>query len=272
MASEPVSASRAVLNGQDGAIVVLKIYMDESGVHDGSPAVTVGAWFGVPSVWKSFTRHLNHQKRPIKVFHAVDCQNLRGEFEGWDETRRDTYVANLLPVIAQHEIAGLLIGIDMKCFEQAMAAVPEMRDMFGTPYDACFQWNIQTFVDFNNKRGGIGRLAFFHETNDYEASAKRSFEFVKINPKNTSEKMSLTFAGKDDFVPLQAADVLAYEGNKRIRNIDKKPRRAWSAIDPKADRIRVLYYGRKNMDRLISSLTVFRQKLVASGWDGKVVA
>jgi len=88
------------------------------------------------------------------------------------------------------------------------------------------------------------RLAFFHETNDYEASAKRSFEFVKINPKYVG-KNELTFAGKDDFVPLQAADVLAYEGNKRIRNIDKKPRRAWSAIDPKADRIRVLYYAER---------------------------
>src|SRR6202022_379666 len=49
----------------------------------------------------------------------------------------------------------------------------------------------QTFVDFNNKRGGIGRLAFFHETNDYEASAKRSFEFVKKTPKKTPKKMTL---------------------------------------------------------------------------------
>jgi hypothetical protein len=76
----------------------------------------------------------------------------------------------------------------------------------------------KTLVDFNNKRGGKGRLAFFHEVNAYQGSAKNSFEFIKLNPKNTSQVMSLTFGGKDDYVPLQAADILAYEGNKRLRD------------------------------------------------------
>jgi hypothetical protein len=176
--------------------------MDESGIHDGSPVVTVGAWFGTPSVWRNFTKDWNRLKRPIEVFHAADCANLEGEFKGWDSKDRDAYVAKLLPVIAKHEIGGLVIGIVMKEFEDAMRAVPDLRDMFGTPYDACFQWNVQTLIDFNNKRGGTGLLAFFHETNDYEASAKKSFEFVQLNPANTSRKMTLNFAGKDDFVPL----------------------------------------------------------------------
>jgi hypothetical protein len=258
-------------NEQGGVVAMLKIYMDESGIHDGSPVVTVGAWFGTPSTWRDFTKDWNQLKRPINVFHAADCANLEGEFKGWHPQDRDAYVAKLLPVIAKHGIGGVLIGIVMKYFEDAMRAVPDLRDMFGTPYDACFQWNVQTFIDFNNQRGGTGRLAFFHETNDYQASANKSFEFVKLNPNNTARGMSLTFGGKDDFVPLQAADVLAYEGNKRLRDVDRPIRRAWTAIDPKANRIRVRYYGKKNMDRLVSSLTRFRAELITSGWDGKIV-
>jgi hypothetical protein len=133
---------------------MLKFFMDESGIHEGSPVVTVGSWFGRPSVWRDFTKDWNRQKRPIKVFHAADCANLTGEFKGWDKHRRDAYVAKLLPVIAEHEIAGLLIGIVMDTFEQAMSAVPDLRYMFGGAYEACFQWNVQTVVDFNNKREG----------------------------------------------------------------------------------------------------------------------
>ena len=81
--------SRAVLADQDGVIAVIRSYMDESGIHDNSPVVTVGTYFGRPSQWKLFTKEWNKRKRPIKVFHAADCQNLKGEFEGWDETERD---------------------------------------------------------------------------------------------------------------------------------------------------------------------------------------
>jgi hypothetical protein len=73
-------------------------------------------------------------------------------------------------------------------------------------------------------------------------------------------------------MPLQAADVLAYEGNKRLRDVDRPTRRAWTAINPNSDRIRVRYYGKHNMNRLVLLLTRFRAKLVADGWDGKIVA
>ena len=35
----------------------------------------------------------------IKVFHAADCANLRGEFEGWTKEQRDQLVAKLLPIM-----------------------------------------------------------------------------------------------------------------------------------------------------------------------------
>jgi hypothetical protein len=118
---------------------------------------------------------------------------------------------------------------------------------------------------------GTGSLAFFHEVNDFQAEARKSFEFIRQKPQNTAKAMSLRFGGKDQYIPLQAADVLAYEGNKRLRDESRRPRRAWTAINPKGDRIRVLYYGQKNMDRLISSLSRLRTSLLAEGWDGKVI-
>src|SRR2546423_288143 len=73
--------SRTALADRDGIVVVLRIYMDESGLHHGSPVVTVGGYYGRPKAWKAFTREWNAAKRPIEIFHSADCANLKGEFE-----------------------------------------------------------------------------------------------------------------------------------------------------------------------------------------------
>jgi hypothetical protein len=266
----------AALNGEDGWIAVLKAYMDESGTHDGSPVVTVGLYAGVPINWRRWTKDWNRQKRPIKVFHAVDAHNRTGEFEGWSRPARNEYCAKLLPVIATHNILGVTVGIRMHQFEVAMKSHPELRKMFGTPYVACFQWTVQTFLEMMDESGIDKRVAFFHELNDYRDEAEAAFAYIKKQAWLRKKPITLTFGGKDDFIPLQAADVLAYEANHKLRDPSKPTRPSWEAINPGADtdekesRIRLLHYGKTNMLELVRLLTDFRAKLLAQGWDGKV--
>jgi hypothetical protein len=73
------------------------------------------------------------------------------------------------------------------------------------------------------------------------------------------------------YSPLQAADVLAYEGGKFLKNPTGKPRLAWTALDPDKSRIIARRYGKENTPKLIQLLTDFQKRLVASGWDRKVV-
>jgi hypothetical protein len=276
-AREVLDVSRAVLNGQDGWVAVLRAYMDESGTHGGSPVVTVGLYVGKPRTWEAWTKDWNANKKPIKVFHAVDCHNRTEEFDGWDRPTRDAYAARLLPVLGRHPIMGILIGIHMDTFKLAMAPYPELRVMFGTPYTACFQWTVQTLIAMMDERGDRQRVAFFHESNDYEKEAEAAFAYVKAEKLLTKRIVSLTFGGKDDYVPLQAADTVAYEGNHLLRDPSKPERKPWKAMNPGADsdpekrRIRVLHFGRDNMDWLIAKLSDFRSRLLAAGWDGKVV-
>ena len=72
------------------------------------------------------------------------------------------------------------------------------------------------------------------------------------------------------YPPLQAADILAYEGGKFLKNPTGTPRRAFTALDPDKTRIIARRYGKDNMPEFIRLLTDFRAKLLAQGWDGKV--
>lgn len=252
---------------------MLKIYMDESGVHDTAPVVAVAGYISRPKHWRAWTRDWNRAKKPIRVYHATDCANLLREFAGWDKARRDGFVANLLPIIPAHELAGVLIGIDMNTFRQEVAKHPELTRMFGEPYTACFQWAISIIMEIASQHGKGERMAFVHEQNSYQADAQRAFAFVKQNLNPRGINMTIAFGAKKDHPPLQAADVLAYEGAKFLRDpATATPRRAWVALDPDKSRLIVRRYGPDNMGVMIKTLEGYRQQLLAQGWDGKLIA
>jgi hypothetical protein len=252
-------------------VIVLKVAIDESGVHDGSPVIAVAAYVARPRQWQDWTKRWNVAKRPIKVMHAVDCQNLTGEFKGWLKEQRDELVKRILPVIADIDIPGVVVGIQMHEFERALAGRDDLRPIFGTPYAACFQWVVQIIMNFALGALNTERIGFVHELNDYRQEALESFNWIKKHGNPLGNIIGLQFAEKKDYVPLQAADILAYEGNKRLRDPSRQERRAWTALDPDKTRIFAAYYGRDNMADLISRLELIRDGRfdeidLGSGW------
>jgi hypothetical protein len=251
--------------------------MDEASVHDDAEMVAVAGYISNPKEWRAWTKDWNAHKRqvpagrkPIKVYHATDCAGSFGEFKGWDpDTERNPYVAQLLPVIPSHALAGVVIAIDLVEFDRVFRQHAELVEMFGTPYTACFQWAISIIVEIATERGHGQRMAFVHEVNDYKGECLSAFEYIKtyLNPRKIP--MTLGFGSKEDYAPLQAADILAYEGAKFLKN-PTKPRRAWTALDPDKTRIIARRYGPDNMPEMLNLLIDFRKRLLAQGWDGKV--
>ncbi len=269
--------SRAFLNGQRGWCVVLKVYLDETGIHDDAEMVAVAGYISRPKHWQAWTKDWNVHKRrvpagkkPIKVFHSTDCATYHKEFDGWTKEERDPYVAQLLPVMPSHDLAGIVIGVNLRDLAAAMKSHPELVEMFGTPYTACFQWAISIIMEIATDRGNGERMAFIHEVNDFKGECFKAFEYVQANLNPRGIPITLGFGSKEDYPPLQAADVLAYEGGKFLKNPTGIPRRAWTALDPDKSRIIARSYSKTNADELIRLLTEFRARLLAQGWDGKV--
>lgn len=252
--------SQIALADRDGDVAVLKVYMDESGTHDGSPIVTVAAYIGRPKAWRAWTEKWVRALRPIKVYHAVDAQNLTGEFENWTDDQVAELVKKLLPITAHAPIAATSVAMDLRVFEAAMKGRDDLREVFGTPYIACFQWAVQIILNIAFETRSAERIAFIHENNDYHGQAYEAFDWVKSNSNRGENIISLTFGAKKDYPPLQTADILAYETNKRLRNLDAPARRPWAALKGNSF---AAHYGATNMDYLISTL----EKIKAGGAD-----
>jgi hypothetical protein len=97
-------------------------------------------------------------------------------------------------------------------------------------------------IEIATNHGGGERMIFVHEVNDFKGEAMKAFDYVKttLNPRRIP--MTLKFGTKLEFPPLQAADVLAYEGGKFVKSPTGKPRRAWTALDPDKTRLIVRRY------------------------------
>jgi hypothetical protein len=94
-----------------------------------------------------------------QVFHATDAQNLHGEFEGWKEDDRDNLVKRILPVIAGTDCPGIVIGVHMDEFRNAISHDKELAGFFGTPFAACFHWVVQSLMYLQVRTGNRERIA-----------------------------------------------------------------------------------------------------------------
>jgi hypothetical protein len=160
-------------------------------------------------------------------------------------------VAKLLPVLGDtNMLLPYAAGIVLKDFDALIDKDDPAREYLGTPYGACFHWLVQTILeDLQEASDHKQRLVFFHETNDFKNDALQTFAIVKES--NPLRSLSLTFGTKEQFVPLQAADILAYEANKRLRKPKSEPnRRAFAALKIEG-RGRLRYYDKENLPELI---------------------
>jgi hypothetical protein len=191
------NAKSSAITGSPPASFLPVSRLGQTSFHDGATVVAVAGYISRPKHWRAWTKDWNAAKKPIKVFHSTDCANFRKEFDGWDKVRRDAYVANLLPVLPRHELAGIVIGIDMDVFRRELAQLPDLKRMLGEPYAACFQWAVSIIMDIASGHGKGEPMAFVHENNDFPGEAQRAFQYVRDNLNLRGIKMTMAFGAKE---------------------------------------------------------------------------
>lgn len=253
--------SRAVLADQNGHVAVIRAFLDESGTHDGSPVVTVAGYFARHMTWKIFTRDWRRALKPdgINIYHATDAQALEGEFKGWTEDERDDLVKKLLPIIARQQMVGVAMSIVMRDYAEATKNRKWPHKIIGSPYATCFQWLIREILSSAQRVNTDEPIAIFHEQNNYKGEAERAYEYVKLRHDKNNNLAGFAFSTKDKYVPLQAADILAFEAGKAASNSGQKMRRPLTAMSRPHNRPIIKFYDKSNMMMLLDTITKFNE-------------
>jgi hypothetical protein len=231
------------------------MFMDESGIHDDSPVVSVGAYIARPTKWLKFAKEWRKTLLPkgIGIFHATDCAALQGEFQGWSVEERDKLVASLLPIIPRYAF-GYAVVVKVSEVKKVLESRPDLQRYAIDHYASCFQWVITSALNHLREVVSDPRpIAVVHEINDYRQTAMEAFKYIKETHPLGHLLLSLTFGTKAEFVPLQAADTLAYESARRINYQDGPERRSLKALYADG-RVSLKSFNRNNIGGYIEML------------------
>lgn len=220
--------------------------------------MVVAGYVARRSAWNDFSKKWQRALAPIKVFHSNECNGRHGEWDGWSKEDRDEKVKSLLPLLPGIKGVGLAVGIVLKDVEQALQAHPHLKPYWGNPYEACFHWWLSIILEQMHKRQSYEPLAIVHEENQYGDEARSAFNYIKKTFDPHDQLVGFSFGAKNKYVPLQAADILAYEVNKRLQNIEGNPRKSFDVLMRENFEPLIRFYDKQNLGPLISALEMSR--------------
>ncbi len=160
----------------------------------------------------------------VTAFHATDCANGAGEFEGWSKLRKKNMFRNLINILTRHSgLGGCSASVVLKDYEEVV--YPEAHQLFGGPKVLAFQLLALEVVKRANQS-----VAFIV---DKPSKGWGAFDEIFDKTKALAQKRywannlhSLTPGDIRKFPAIQTADLLAYESYRELAERTKTgPRR-----------------------------------------------
>jgi hypothetical protein len=213
-------------------VLGLTVYADESGIHDktglspGSEVTAIAGYIATKRHWNTVIRRWNTalRKYEVEVFHMSDYWREIPPYDKWSDAKRKRYLSTLIRIARDGTWFAIGGMVPTKDWNEAL---PEDikggglggRLNFDHPYHFCFQMFFVRFMELLteeiDKRCSRQKLkekvAFvFEQQHQFEDVAAAGFHIIKdiLDPDN--RLASLTFGSKEDYIPLQAADLLAF--------------------------------------------------------------
>ena len=207
-------------------------YFDESSDGKQEKIFVIAGFLGRYDQWSKIEWRWRTllNKYGINYYHAVEAEFARREFEK-PPYRTDHKAAltqgqfqllgdvrtDFLSVLTSGFVTGLSIGIPMVAFN-AVANTPDILEKFGnSPYYYCAHLAmLRALHGIRYELGSRELVKFiFDQQKQHEGEMTRVHEeFRKKDLVYRSQVGSLSFEDKQQFIPLQVADTLAYETRK----------------------------------------------------------
>jgi hypothetical protein len=222
-------------------VTALAAYFDES---KSEGVVTIAGYLGTVSDWNDRfipawqDRVLDQSPRPIREYKAANCRHGRGEFTDWTQQERTALTTSCVDIIVDNATLLNIVGIG------AVVAVRDMNDVDAVPasssrrspdiqgfaYCMCFWFVMEAALRLAEPHLGTDRLLLvFDDEKRLRHRAESVFESgLDEYPHFRGRVHAPSFLDSQKILPLQAADLLAYETYKEMRNRAADPPRSVS--------------------------------------------
>jgi hypothetical protein len=208
---------------------MLIAYFDDSGTHDGAPVVLMGGLIGTEDEWKSFEPEWRARlqeplpgKGALKRFHMTDCEAGTGEFTGWNRAERDAVIKEFRDIILKHDLGGYACAVPRKEWDDLIKW--PLRAIVGDAERFCItNCVVQSIRDAESHKEGANLGLVFDSRPTPGRNKMNGFivEIFQIDQLLHSEKVAIdgpSFVSSERVLPLQAADMVAWEFYQHAQN------------------------------------------------------
>jgi Protein of unknown function (DUF3800) len=201
-----------VSRGNHEAILVLKAFFDESGHSASSSFVCMGGCIASLEAWSAFEKAWEHvlRKYGITCFHMNHFESNRREFKKWENepAKHKACLADLINIMNDH--IDLYIGTSANVEDHKLSPPPK-----NDPYFNCLMTCIEHIASYVFDLPGDQRVEIvFADHPEFGARVRQLYPKVRAVSGMYGKLATDTYGFPRDILPLQAADIVAYETNK----------------------------------------------------------
>lgn len=203
--------------------LLFRFYCDES--YDGKASnpdyFTMSGFFADQPTWEEVEEEWDaiNRRYGILEFHATKLNRRVGQYEGWCRDKACEYSAELLHVITRQKMRMVAYncGIRGDAYRNVISNVGQMK--LGHPWIMCFQSCIAMVAKHMETLPESDCFSVvFGQESRFEGMAVSAFSQMAANPlfEYRHRLMTCTSGSPEKIIPLQVADLMAYEYYKRI--------------------------------------------------------
>lgn len=240
--------ARSRLNARHRAVGALKGnhfvvfigYMDESSKNDEWFILSViiaygGEWQWIVWAWEKMLEGTNRilaaqGRRTLSRYKAADCSSCEGEFRGWTKEEQIALTKKIISIFNLHRMRVVSYSVNLR---ELVHEIPETKaDPKGFAYVLLLHFLLPEIWDLLKNENHLqpsDRVALIHDRCEYDAALLDAFNQMKDDDGFEHRDRFTTIApmGWEECIPLQPADLLAYENLREaeLKSAGKKRRK-----------------------------------------------
>lgn len=198
--------------------LMLGVYSDESGTHDGSSLTIMAGWIASVEQWAVLEQRWSALLAlyGVRYVHAKELRHRQGPFKRWSNPRAVAFAKDLLEALEAHSQYSLTVILNNADYERYYRAPDKAerkrRGAVDSKYGVCFRVFLSLVTQIVAKYMPGESLTMTVEAGHMNGGAAETIfaEFKQYAPELAALVTAVAYVDKKEAAGVQAADLLAY--------------------------------------------------------------
>lgn len=170
-------------------------------------------WAGFCSEWSAKLKKPVPDRAPLQKFHMAECEAGAGSFAGWSRAERDLVVHDFRQIILEAQVHGFVCGVSRPDWDELV--IGKNKIALGDAERFCVMHCMRQTVEIALSGSAEKHFSLvFDKRGDRDSIHRRVYEVFELAflfAPDMGTAHGIAFQASDEALPLQAADLIAWE-------------------------------------------------------------